>query len=106
MLVKEAMGSTWVQVHLVGRSGVVERGFDGSALLGRNHLVSAPKQGRHGMRRSAELSAETIWWTCALDEQLNGGSTRPDTDYARARDADPMGRYVRALRWLRNRHTH
>jgi hypothetical protein len=47
-------------------------------------------------------AAETVWWICAIDEQLGGKGSQ----YAAARDADDAGRYIAGLRWVRNRHTH
>ena len=53
-------------------------------------------------------AAETVWWVCAIDEQLdgNGGSRRQVTQYARERDADDNGKVIPGLRWVRDRHTH
>ena len=47
-------------------------------------------------------AAETLWWICTIDDHL-GGKGSP---YAKARDADPAGKYIPGLRWVRDRFTH
>lgn len=51
-------------------------------------------------------AAEAVWWICSLDEHLNGGRTRMDTEYAQERDADSGASCIAGLRWARDRHTH
>ena len=61
---------------------------------------------RKGSDLAAAFSsaAETAWWICALDDQLGGADKT--TPYSKARNLDPNGRYIRGVRWVRNRHTH
>lgn len=48
-------------------------------------------------------AVEGVWWALALDEALEGHFYRI---YQEARAADPGGRMVQGMRWLRNRHAH
>jgi len=92
-----------VTLHHADDPAALELAVQSLTLAVRRHLDARK---RTDLLDAFASAAETVWWICAIDEQLNGGSTRNNTDYARARNDDEMGRYIPALRWLRNRHTH
>lgn len=49
---------------------------------------------------------QALLWICALDEFHRKQADTAGRNYNAARDADPAGRFVRALRYARNRAVH